>query len=326
MAIRKYWLLGLVAVGMLLLARTVFWTQPPPEPKHSLDKQSVPVARIKQNQHSISKATTPKQMSAPRPHTVADKSSQYQNQNPDDPRLLFENPAASVSQRFSALVRLEQSGNAEAKYFALQIARHCAQISKIAQDQPAQGQAAATPYQIQLRAQMKAACVLVMSDAAFPEFAKMMESHTDEAFAERMRQTLRLFFADKGPEAMIHAAVSAIAQRPDDVTLGMVADTFADLDIESIYFEQDSTSVAPVDPQKRIELTRFALNLLACHYGQPCGPNSYVVQTTCTQLGACMPGADLLGVYKSQMLTPQEMDYVQLLLEYLKHFPPNVVW
>lgn len=271
-------------------------------------------------------AVVPVKPAAAKTGNADDAASQYRFHDPNDPRALFENPAQSVGQQFSALARLAQGGDANAKYFALQIARHCEAISKEPDDLPATGQASATPYQIQLRAKMKAACLQVMSDAAYPEYAKQVENHEAEVFADRMRQTLQLFFADKGPESAIHAAASAIAQRPDDATVAMVGDVFADLDIASVYFQPEVASAAPDDPQKRIAMTRFALNLLACHYGRPCGPNSYVVQETCLQLGACVPGADLLGVYQSQLLTPQEMNYVRLLLDYLKQFPPNVSW
>jgi hypothetical protein len=326
MAMRKIGLFGLMAIVALLLARAFFWPQASPLPPRPSAVPTAPSANSNVAGPNRAKPATASTRSTPPPSTLSSNPTPYQYRNPNDPKALFENPATSVAERFAALAHLAQAGNQDAKYFALQIARHCTDISKIPDDQPPVGQAAATSYQIRLRAQMKAACVLAMSDAAFPEYARMLEAREPELFAERMRQTLELFFADKGPDEAIHAAVSAIAQRPDDFTVGMVGDIFADLDIASVYFQPEVASAAPADPKKRIELTRFALNLLACYYGRPCGPNSFVVQSTCTQLGACLPGADLLGVYESQMLNAQDMAYVRLLLEYLKQFPPNVVW
>lgn len=326
MTTRKYWLLGIAAIAVLLLARAFLFAPAAPDAKRPNIVQSPqPASEEASSKRALTGAPTPAAPAASKKDPGVSPDA-YPYKNPDDPHKIFENATASLDERFSMLAHLATGGNLQAKYLALLIARHCAAVSKTPDDQPPAGKSEATSYQVQLRAQMKAACAQVESDPDMAEYAQLLESHAIEEFAEKMHQTIQLYFADKGPDAALHAAVSALAQRPDDATVEMVDNALADLDLSSDYLQQKLASVAPADPKKRNALMRFALNLLACSYGRACGPNSFVVQTTCTELGACMPGADLLGVYQSQMLNARDMAYVSALVQYLKQIPTNMVW
>lgn len=243
-----------------------------------------------------------------------------------DARMAFTDPSLSVGKRFNELAEMAERGDLNAKHFALQIANDCAALSKVPDDQPALGQTKATPYQIQLHGQMKAACAEVIADPAFPKFEKIIGAHPVDVYDGTMKLTIRQQFANRGPDAAIDAVVSAISQRPDDATVDMTADELANLDISSIYLQPALSSVDSVNPRQRNQLMRFALNLLACSYGRPCGPNSFVVQSTCTALGACVPGADLQGVYQAQLLSGQQMADVLSLLAYLQQVQPTFTW
>jgi hypothetical protein len=244
----------------------------------------------------------------------------------NDPHAIFVEYAAPIGDRFAALAHLAANGDKNAQYYALQIARHCSDISKVADDQPSVGQTAATPEQIQLRAQLKASCLKVTSDAIFPEYEKLLQDAASARFDERMRQTMQLFFANKGPQEALHIAVSAIAQRPDDLTVGMVGEELANLDISSVYFRPEVMALAPADEAERNTLMHYALDLLSCHLGRPCGPNSFAVQSMCLEVGACVPGADLMGVFETQLLNARQMAYVRALLQYLQTIPTNATW
>lgn len=243
-----------------------------------------------------------------------------------DARAVFINQDASVGRRFSELAEMAEKGDLNAKHFALQIANDCAALNKVPDDQPPIGQAKATPYQMQLRGEMKAECAEVTSDPAFSKFNSILNSYPADVYDGSMKLTIRQEFANRGPDAAINAAVSAISQRPDESTVDMTADELANLDISSIYLQPALSSIDSVNPIQRNQLMRFALNLLACSYGRPCGPNSFVVQSTCTELGACIPGADLQGVYRAQLLSGQQMTDVLSLLAYLQQIQPTFTW
>ncbi len=241
-------------------------------------------------------------------------------------RVIFTNPSLSIGKRFSELAKIAENGDLNAKHFALQIANDCASLSKVPDDQPALGQPKATAYQIQLRGQMKANCAEVTSDPAFLKLSSILSSYPADVYDGSMKLTIRQQFANRGPDAALTAAVSAISQRPDESTIGMVGDELANLDISSVYLQPALSSIESVNPNQRNQLMRFALNLLACSYGRPCGPNSFVVQSTCTELGACVPGADLQGVYQAQLLSGQQMTDVLSLLAYLQQIQPTITW
>ncbi len=244
----------------------------------------------------------------------------------DDPHTVYSASGAPVGDRFAALAQLAAGGDKNAQYYALQIARHCTSGSALADDPADDGQDAATDYQIQLHSQMKAACVQVLSDSAYPEYQKLLKTGTTEAYVDKMRQTLEMLYGNEGPKGALRVAVSAIAQRPDDLTVGRVSNLLANLDISSVYFRPDTVDLAPKDPAARDEMMFYTLNLLSCEMGRPCGPNSYAVQSACLDLGACLPGADLMGVYQARLLNPGEMAYVRALLKYLQTIPSNVYW
>lgn len=244
----------------------------------------------------------------------------------DDARAIFTDPSLSLGKRFSELVKDAEAGDLNAEHFALQIANDCRSLEKVPDDQPPLGQTKATAYQIQLNGQIKASCAEVTSDPAFAKFSSILSSYPADVYDGSMKLTIRQQFANAGPDAALTAAVSAISQRPDESTVGMVGDELAKLDISSIYLQPTLNSIDSVNPSQRDQLMRFALNLLACSYGRPCGPNSFAVQTTCTALGACVPGADLQGVYQAQLLSGQQMADVQSLLAYLQQIHPAYVW
>ncbi|HET8940602.1 MAG TPA: hypothetical protein VFN13_01260 [Rudaea sp.] len=241
-------------------------------------------------------------------------------------REVFIDSSLSIGKRFSILARKAEVGDQDAKHFALQIANDCAAVSRIPDDQPPVGQKKATSYQMQLRARMKASCAEVLSDPGFAEIKAILDHYSSDVLDGNMEFTIRQQFADAGPTAAINVAVSAISQRPDEATIGMIGDQLAKLDVSSIYLQPELSSINSVNPDQRNQLMRFALNLLACDYGRPCGPDSFVVQSTCTQLGACIPGANLQSVYQAQLLSGQQMADVLSLLAYLQQVKPSITW
>lgn len=339
MATRHFWLSAAIVIVLVVVVAAIVWPRSTPESEQSsetstqqdaanaADRSGTPAKRADTGMGELAndRGRTPAQSSQPR-NSEPLRPAPTGTWTMDDPYAVFADVAMPMSDRFSKLARLADRGDEDAKYYAMLIARQCHSIRNVPADQPPLGQDVASSHQIELRARMQAECVRVASDPAFAAYAQALEAGAAGDFSARARQTIELFFANKGTESALHVAVSAVAKRPDSATIEMVGDTLARLDISLQGLPQEVIEQAPADPVKRAELMRYALNLLACRHGRPCGPNSFVVYTTCTVLGACLPGADLVGVYESQLLNRQEMAYVWVLLQYLQEFPTNVAW
>lgn len=240
-------------------------------------------------------------------------------------RQVFADAAMSLGDRFDALIGRAVGGDQSAEHFALQLANECQSVTSVPADQPPVGHKQTTPYQVQLRSQSQTDCAGVLDSPGFDQFKEMLKKYPTDVFDQSLKHSIRKQFADKGADAALQATVGAIMARPDETTAMMAADQLKDLDISSLYMEPEFESVASVNPNQRNLLMRYALGLLACDYGRPCGPNSFAVRSTCFALGACVPGADLQTVYERELLSGQQVRDVQALLAYFRRLRPAPV-
>ncbi len=241
-------------------------------------------------------------------------------------REVFVATAVSVGDRFAALAELAASGDPDAEHFALQIANECRAMSLVLVDQPSLGQSTATPYQMQISARIKAECADVLASAAYPRFEHLLDTRGRDYLDAPMRNTIRQQFADVGPDAALTAATSAIAQRPDEATVAMVSEVLRELEIGSTHLRAFSQGSGAVRADYLNQNMAAALQLLACSYGRPCGPDSPIVRGLCLATGACVPGADLAAIYRAQLFNGQQMADVLALLAYLQSIRPDGEW
>ncbi|HET6633186.1 MAG TPA: hypothetical protein VFG73_10825 [Rhodanobacteraceae bacterium] len=311
--------LSKILLSFVLLAIVVggafFWLWPSHDAGHMAPASAEPVTRIGD---AGAPAPAPSATSSDVPWSEDGAVRPARKIAPVGARQLFANTNLTLGDRFRGLVDLAFAGDETAAHLAVQIANQCNAASQAPVDQSPVGHEHATQYQIRVHRQTQADCAAVLAAPEFDDLQTMAQAHPVDALDASVKDTIRHRFADQGADAALDAAVSAIMARPDETTAMVVADQLADLDISSVYMQPQLQSVSSVNPQQRNMLMRYALGLLACDYGRPCGPDSFAVRSTCFALGACVPGADLQMVYEQQLLTGQQVQDVRALLAYLR--------
>jgi hypothetical protein len=246
-----------------------------------------------------------------RPASAGDAKSKFLNERGDD------------KTRFEALSELGNSGDLAAKHFSLQIANSCNQWVKM---QPAPLEKKNSSDQNAALQKLKKACTGVSESPFFQEKMAILKNNPTDVFDQDIAPVIESMFADKGPDGVLKAAVSAIKARPDETTVSVVSDSLSNLEISNIYSEQYLASSSSVSLSRRRQSMEIALTLLSCDFGRDCGPQSTAVLELCAGLGVCLPGADLQRVYEGEMLSGEDMRDVRALLDMLRRIDPWDYW
>lgn len=236
-------------------------------------------------------------------------------------RKVFADTSQPLSARFTDLVTLAIEGDTSAAHLAVQIANHCNAFSRVPVDQPPLGHSHATTYQIQLRREVQSKCATVLNAPKFSDLKNWLKKHPVDALDKPLEAAVRHYYANGGSQAALRAAVGAVVARPDETTALAVAGQLTDLDMSSLYAQPELQFMDSLKPAQRATVLRFAFELLACHYGRPCGPDSMAVHASCFALAACIPGADLETLYEKRLLNPQQAKQVNALTAYLRQVP-----
>lgn len=232
-----------------------------------------------------------------------------------DATAVFATGSRSLADRFARLDQLASMGDEDARHFALQIVNQCSSWAKLSVNTPPVGASTQTPVQRQAALLRDQICSGVMEQVRIPYWEDLLDANSTDMYSGSVRHEVKTAFAREGVDAALRAATRALENRPDGETVAVLGQLLAKLDISTVYTERLATAVPP---QSRARLMRFALNLLSCQYGRPCGPDSMVVLSTCAALGACVPGGSLRQVYAEEMLSGQEMRDVEALLALLR--------
>ncbi|MGA7298523.1 MAG: hypothetical protein WBW92_13580 [Rhodanobacteraceae bacterium] len=232
----------------------------------------------------------------------------------------------TLAERFTELAERMASGDTAAAHLAVQIANECDSVSSLSPGTPPIGHDKATPYQEGVLEQARHDCAAALSSPEFARVKVVLSQHPVSVFDAPIKQAIREQFADAGSGAALDAAVSALRARPDGVTARVVAQELSHLDV-SLFLDMQGQfqSVVSMNPTVREKVIRVAFELLSCDYGNPCGPNSFVVRSACFGMGICMPGTDLQTLYEQELLSGQERRDVLKLLNYLRQIQPSMV-
>lgn len=234
----------------------------------------------------------------------------------NDPRTLFLDEAGNRAARFAAISQMARAGNADAKYFQVQMAMDCEVATRANSDPSILSNA-----KPQSRAQIARAlqllatgCEALLKTADYAEFKAGGEVARDTYESDvitRMKES----FASSGAGELRNEMFAALGSRPDETTAATIIDTYAGMGLlDSLTGDKNNASSLPA----RREQLMYALNLLTCDYGRDCGPNSAVVASYCISLGACDAGADLQQLYSSRLLSGLDFQNVMDLRDHLR--------
>lgn len=237
-------------------------------------------------------------------------------------RALYVDPDLPLPVRFAKLAQRAVDGDTTAKFYAQTLVADC--TATASRNSSAFYFGEPSKYRTTLLASKKKACAKLGEDRNYNEIKHFADTHPNDALIQNVRRAIETAFANNGMGAALETGVSAIAARPDNVTVGLVADTFGTLGISNYIATTQLRSTASIPGATRAQegLMFSALTLLACDYGMPCGPESILVSNGCIGLGQCIPGANLekLG---SEFIARQEWNDTMTLLAFLRQVPAH---
>lgn len=231
---------------------------------------------------------------------------------------LYGDTRLSLRERFDLLEDMGRRGDAAAKHLALAIATMCWGNLMIPVDRPPIGASVTTDYLTQLGKSIHARCQDVSDSPGYAQMLDVIKARESDAITRASIAAVRQQFMDNGSEAALAAAVAAVRVAPDESMAAAMGHEVGQLGIPALFQEslfQSPGSLSSHEQQKYLDV---ALQLLACDFGRPCGPDSMDVQMRCFGFGTCVPGADLRTLYEREYLNGQEMRDIAALLDYLR--------
>jgi hypothetical protein len=236
--------------------------------------------------------------------------------SPSGPAAVYSDIHRPLSSRFAALDEFAQAGDPDAKHLEFQVGLDCAIWGSLSAKNYSKEVWNASMQQALTSA--KERCDSVLS---LPQYQRMMSDSRDkprDAFDQDVRDNIRNAFADVGADAAIDKALSSYQTRPDAATAQVIAEAFGEMDITKYDVTFAMSGVSALDPNYKQSIFQTALNLLACDYGVPCGPGSDVVSALCINGGICQPGFDLVQIYEQMLLSGDDLQNMQHVLQALR--------
>jgi hypothetical protein len=261
---------------------------------------------------SVSKAgkTLPK---IPPTHVAVSDSGRSEKKNA---RSVYLDEHSSLESRFDTLMEMAKSGDRDALHLAFQIQRNCSMWAKLSPEKflpetwrPEIGSALAN---------LKGKCAGLLQTPESQELADSTHNLPNDAFDHDVREKIRQTFADSGPEQSVAEGLKAYRARPDPATAVLIVDTLGELGVIDLDPNFSASGLDAFKPNYRRNIFLSALAMLACDYGQSCGPNSEVVLSYCVNAGVCKPGYTLDQIYENVTLSGEELQNVNKVLEYLR--------
>lgn len=238
-------------------------------------------------------------------------------------RALFFDESADRLARFRNLSELARRGNADAKYFEAQMAMDCEVAARAAADPSilSNSKPGVRDQVAQAISIMNTDCSNLLASPEYEEFKQTNDDKPRDAFNADIVTKMKEEFANNGPDSLRSEALGALMSRPDETTVSTIVDTYQDIGVADAF--APSLQGLNALPANRNRLLTYALNLLTCYYGRPCGPNSAAVAMVCSSLGACEADADLGQIYADKLLSGEDLETVTQLLNYFEHVPVN---
>lgn len=233
---------------------------------------------------------------------------------------IYGDTGLSLGERFRLLLSGADEDDQAAAHLALGIVSGCHSIDGIPPGTPPLGAEVATDYQLSLDEQLREECRDVVANPDFQKTLDKLRKQSARMYSDSVRRVIREQYAAGGAPAALVAGVDALKSRPDQITAGVVADQFSELEISSIYLAPLMRSAESVTPQNRNLLVNAAIQLLTCDFGRPCGPNSFDVRMMCLVMGVCVPGANLQTLTVQELMTGQQARDVQAILDNLRQY------
>lgn len=231
-------------------------------------------------------------------------------------RSVYLDERSSLESRFAALMEMAKSGDRDALHLAFQIQRNCSMWAKLSPEKflpetwkPEIGSALAI---------LQGKCAGLLQTPESQELADSTQHLPNDAFDHDVREKIRQAFADSGPEQSVSEGLKAYRARPDPATAILIADTLGELDVIDLDPNFSASGLDAFKPNYRRNIFLSALAMLACDYGEACGPNSEVVLSYCINAGVCKPSYTLDQIYENVTLSGEELQNVNKVLEYLR--------
>jgi hypothetical protein len=231
-------------------------------------------------------------------------------------RSVYLDERSSLESRFATLMEMAKSGDRAALHLAFQIQRNCSMWAKLSPEKflpemrkPEIGSALAI---------LQDKCAGLLQTPESQELADSTQNLPNDAFDHDVREKIRQAFADSGPEQSVSEGLKAYRARPDPATAILIADTLGELDVINLDPNFSASGLDAFEPNYRRNIFLSALAMLACDYGEACGPNSEVVLSYCINAGVCKPGYTLDQIYENVTLSGEELQNVNKVLEYLR--------
>lgn len=305
---RKYILVGVICcIGLLSF---LLWHY-----ESNIFESAPPAAR------TTSKSITPVSRPVTKSKVLATKALQVDAPKQMRARYLFLNESGDRLARFRGLTELAMSGDANAKYFEAQMAMDCEVATRAVTDPSilSNSKPKIRDQVAQAVSVMNMGCSDLLASPEYKEFRQNNGDEPRDSFNAGIVAKMKEAFANNGPDSLRREALSALMSRPDDTTVSTIVDAYQDIGVaDTMAPSLQNLNALPVN---RNRLVTYALNLMTCYYGRPCGPNSAAVAMVCASLGACEEDADLGQIYADKLLNGEDLETVTQLVNYFEQVP-----
>lgn len=231
-------------------------------------------------------------------------------------RAVYLDGRSNLETRFTSLMEMAKSGDRDALHLAFQIQRNCEMWAKLSPEKflPELWK----PEIGTTLAELNSRCAGLLQTPESQQLADSTKKLPNDAFDHDVREKIRQAFADGGADSSVFEALKAYRARPDPATGVLVVDTLNGLDVINLDPNLALAGLEASEPGYRRRIFSIALDMLACDYGENCGPNSTVVLSWCINAGVCKPGYSLDQIYENFVLSGDELQNVRKVLDYLR--------
>ena len=234
---------------------------------------------------------------------------------------LFADENLNSAERLRGLSALADQGDVDARHFGFEMVADCETWQRTA-SAGASSLTVKEPAKVALMTQalnsLNTRCAGLSDLPEYQKIKNLVVNNPRDLFAQDTSFAIKNSFADAGANAALTTSLDALARRPDENTISAITETLSAVDLAQIFTEPLSSSSSSVNPARRVQNLSYALNLLACDDGRPCGPESTVVQSYCIGMGVCSPGSSLIDLYQNVMLSGEDMQDVNALVDALR--------
>lgn len=289
--------------------------------RYATNTTDLPIRSAPKLAETKNQSTPPGSKPAIKPKMIETKTAQALVTEHMRARSLFLDESSDRLARFRYLSELAEKGDADAKYFEAQMAMDCSVASRAAADPSilSNSKSGVRDQVAQAISVINLGCTSLLASPEYEKFKHDSGDKPRDAFDADIVTKMKEAFANHGPDSLRSEALGALISRPDETTVSTVVDTYQDIGVADAL--APSLQGLNAVPATRNKLLTYALNLLTCYYGRPCGPNSSAVAMVCASLGACEADADLRQIYADKLLSGEDFETVTQLLDYFEQVP-----